>query len=87
MQQTQQSQDCSINTVTTFTFTYKYEYIRVVIFCAVTNMNTFDLTFFGKYKYEHIWIPFYRGIQIRIYSGLSEIDKCEYKFDYSEPQK
>ena len=49
-------------------------------------MNIFGLTFFGKDKYNYIWIPFFR--QIRIYSSLPKnntiirTDIGKYKYDY-----
>ena len=45
-----------------------------------TNMNIFGWTFFGKYKYECIWIKMFWQIQIEIDKDTFFLDEYKHKY-------
>ena len=51
-------------------------------FLIKRNTIIFGLILFGEYKYKYIQIPFFRRIQIRMYSGLPKMGEYEYKYNY-----
>ena len=45
-------------------------------------MNNFGFKFVGKYKYEYIWIKFFKRMGIEIYLGLPKMVEYEYEYNY-----